>query len=556
MFEKQKEKKKMESTLTELKNKRDLSVSFREKSGWNDRLKRAWNYYYFGVSYDLSEKVNKKNERKANYVYSNIEAMVPKIFDRFPSFTVRAGGEDDEQKAPIAEAVLKYKVNQLDVEGVMEDVVRDQLISSLGLLKVTWGYQDKNVKDKESKEETIIIEKDDVEVKVINPENFFIYAGDRRFSDTEGVFEKMYVAVRDAKRKWGKDHNFEATYSTSELSPEDKVKFGDVAGKCVIWEFHGICNGEKKVWTFTDDEILDVRDWYEHGRLPYVEFPNIRGAHEFYPWSEIYQLEPLQDELIEIDTQASEFRKRCINPKKIVKQGSLDAVNMARLRNPKINVIEAINPQGIQWEQAAMIGQDLYNFRNIKKEDISLITGQNEQSRGGIEETVKTATGQQIMSDAAQGRIRHKVRIMSRGFKELLRQIHGLLMQFQDKEEVVKITDKQGFQKYTKEDIAGDFDFEIDIVESMPYLREKRGQLALQAYELFKDDKDFDQKELKKKVAKLAFQDINAEDLIVTEEQRPPQEQPQEQPQETPEMQQLPNEMPQEMPVQEGQPAL
>lgn len=553
MFEKEKAKKQQEDTLKELKNKRDLAVSYREKKGWDDRAKRAWNYYYFGSANDLSDK-SKRDNRKANYIFSNVESMVSKIFDRFPSFTVRGRGEDDNAKAPLAEAVLKYKVEQLDLETPMEDVVRDMLMPALGLLKVTWGFVQKesDKKSKKDEEESVEIEKDDVEVKVINPENFFIIAGEKRFNDTEGVFERMYVNTPDAKRKWGKDHKWEATHAVQELSEEDKNKYGDSAGKCIVWEFHGVLDGKKKVWTFTDNEILDTREWYEHGRLPYVEFPNIRGAHEYYPWSEIYQLEPLQDELVEIDTQTSEFRKRCINPKKIVKKGSIDAVNMSRLRNPKINVVEAVDPAGIQWEQAALIGQDLYNFRNIKKEDISLITGQNEQSRGGVEETVKTATGQQIMSDAAQGRIRHKVRIMSRGFKELIRQIHGLLCQFQDKTEVIKITDSQEFTKYTKEDIAGSFDFEIDIVESMPYLRERRGQLALQAYELFKQDKDFDQKALKKRVVKMAFQDINAEDLIIDtpeQPQEPLQGQPQEQPQEIPpEMQQLPNEYPQPEP--------
>ena len=425
------------------------------------------------------------------------------------------------------------------------------LVSALGLLKLTWGYDEKVVKEGDEENKQIL--KDDLELSVVNPKNFYITAGDTRLKTCEGVFEKMILGIDEAKNKYGNKYNFEANHFVVTVTEDDKERLKAAGAKTVVWEYHGVIDGKKTVITFTDNDILQERDWYEHNHLPYIELPNYRGAHEYYPWSEVYQIEPLQDELIEIDEQQSEFRKRAINPKKIVIKGAVDSLNMQRLRNPRINVIEATQPNAVNWEQPALIGQDIYRMREQKKEDISLTTGMNEQSRGGVEKTVNTATGQQILLDATQGRIRQKVRALERAIKEILFQARGLLAQFQDREEIIKITDDpvNPFQGYTKEDIQGNFDYVIDMVESMPLLREKRGQLALQAYQLFKDDKEIDQTALKKRVAKLAFQDINAEDLIIEAPPEPPPQPVMPQPEMMPpEMAAVPQEQPESMPFE------
>ncbi len=522
LFSKTKEKKQNKDLLEKLKKKRDLAIKFRKNTDWDGRYITGMNYYQFGVAENLVDQTLKKRKRrKANYVFSNIESMVPKIFDRLPSFQVLPRGKEDNEKAPIVEEVLRYKFQRLGIEQLFEDVIRDMLIKSLGVMKVTWETRLK--KDNKAKEEDKIqaVIKDDILVEVIDPWHLWITAGDRRFDEAEGVFEKMLVHPNEAEIKYGK--KFEADHSvidSKQDDPEDVLK--DEVGRVSIWQYHGILDGDKKVYTFTDKELLSTDEFSEHGRFPYIILPNYRQSHEFYPWSEVYQIEPLQQELIEIDNQSSEFRKRAINPKKVVKKGSIDEINMARLKDPRINVIETNDINGIQWESPSLIGQDIYNMRAIKKEDIGLMTGQNELSRGGTERTVKTATGQQILFDAAQGRIRQKVRILEAAIKELLVQIQGLLAENLDKEEVVKITENEEdpFVNYTKEDIQGNFDYMIDMVETMPILREKRGQLALQAFQLFANDPDFDQRLLKQKVIKLAFQDINAEELMKPEEQQ------------------------------------
>lgn len=511
--------------LDTLKAKRDSAVKYKEESGWCDRYKADWNYYLYGQSADLGSRtvVDKNKKRKANYVFSNIEGIIPKIFDKMPSFQVVPRGESDQEAAQKVEAVMRYEVDQIPLEDLFKDATRDELVSSIGILKVCWAYAEKKSENKEGdevEEENPIITDDRPEVKVVNPQNFFITAGDHRLSNCAGVFEKMHVSPDEAKSTYGVD--MVSTHSIMDLEDKDKEKHGKEMGRCEVWEFHGEIDGKKMVVAFNSEKILKTRDWYQHGRLPYVDMPCYQLPHEYYPYSEVFQIQPLQDELVEIDNQASEFRKRAINPKKLVMKGAVDAVNMERLKNPKINVVEVNDINGVKWENAPIIGQDIYNMRAAKKEDIGLMTGQNEISRGGTEKVVKTATGQQILFDAAQGRIRDKVRTMERAYREVLRQIQGLLAQFMDDARAVKITDEQGevFDSYSKEDIQGDFDFIVDITEAAPLLRDKRAQLALQAYEQFKGDSDIDQVALKKKAIKMAFPDLNVEDLIV--QQAPP----------------------------------
>ena len=526
--ERKESKKNDEALLKWVIEKRDIAIKFRKDIGWNEMVKRAWNYYMHGQAEDFNDaELGNREERKANYVFSNIESIIPKIFDKMPGFQVVGRGEEDAGKAPKVETILRYKLEKIDLEGLLEDMTRDQLVPSMGVMKIGWSLEEAGAG----------IVEDDLSLEVIDPLLFWITAGDKRLQSATGCFEKMFLDPKEVKKRWKKDLKADAYIGKD----DDKKR----EGKVCVWQFSGIYNDKKQFIYFTDKEVLGVVDFYEHGRIPYAILPNYRKSQEFYPISEVYNIEPLQEELVEIDIQMSEFRKRGVNPKKFVKKGAVDKVNMERLKDPRVNVVEMSDTNHIQWEKPGNIGSDIYNMRQMKKEDIGLMTGQNELSRGGTEQTVKTATGQQIMFDAAQGRIRQKVRALKNVMREILMQTQGLLAQFQDREEMIKITDASGdvYEGYTKEDVQGSFDFEIDIVESMPLLRERRSQLALEAYKMFKDDPVVDQLALKKKVLKLAFQDIGASELIkdeteeeiIEEEMQPiPQEQ-------LPELQGLPN---------------
>ena len=508
---KKKESKKDKELLKKLINKRDLAKKYRESTGWDDRCTRAWNYYYYGTAEDLNDAtLLTKKKRYANYVFSNIESIIPKIFDRFPGFQVLPRGEEDVEKAPVVEDVLKYKTERAELEDKYEYTVRDMLVPGFGVLKITWGFVG------DVKGDDVSVEEDDVRIETIDPKNFWITAGDSRLGYADGCFERMYVHPEVAEKRYGKKLKPEYT-----LVKDQKENLKGEAERCIIWQYSGRIGDKVKMWTFTDEELLSTTEMYEHGQKPYVILPNYRTSTEFYGLSEVFEIEPLQEALTEIDKQFSQFRKRAINPKKFVKTGALDEINMSRLKDPRINVIEMKEPGGVAWEQPGMIGQDLYNIRLNTKEDIGLITGQSEISRGGTERTVKTATGQQILFDAAQSRVRQKTRALKLAVKQTLTQIQGLMAQYMDKEDVVKMRDggENPFAKYTKEDIQGNFDYLIDMVEAAPFLREKRGQLSMEAYRMFKDDPDVDQKALKKKVLKTSFGDINAEELVLEEPQ-------------------------------------
>jgi len=531
---KKEESKKEKEMLKALKDKRDLAIEFRENTGWDERAKRAWNYYKYGTAEDLDDAtLLTRKKRYANYVFSNIESIIPKIFDRFPGFQVKPRGNEDIDNAPVAEELLRYKVDRTDLEQKYEYAVRDMLVPGFGLIKLTWGFQGSIEKKKEGDEEDydVNIEYDDIRLEVLDPMNFYITAGDCRLDEAEGCFERMYVSPDIAKARYGKE--IKADYT---LTKDEDSNLKGEAKRCVIWQYTGRCKGKEGIWYFTDTEVLDFVEPYEHGQKPYVVLPNYRTSTEFYGLSEVFEIEPLQDELTEIDRQFSEFRKRAINPRKIVKSGAVDETNLARLKDPRINVVEANDPNGISWENPALIGQDLYNIRLNVKEDIGLITGQNELSRGGTERTIQTATGQQILFDAAQSRIRQKTRTLEAAVKKTLQQMQGLMAQYMDKEEMIQARDSgdNPFAEYTKEDIAGNFDYIIDIVESTPILREKRGQLAQQAYQAFKDDPDIDQRMLKQKVLKLTFGDINAEELV-----------------KEPDIEEMPEELPMQEPMQQ-----
>lgn len=513
--------KKEKEILDKLKKKRDLAIEFR-KQRWDCDAETALNYYYYGTHEDLGDVSvddKKRRQRKANYVFSTIESIIPKMFDRVPGFQLLPRGEDDLDKAPIVEQVLRYKVEQVDFEQKAEDASRDMLTVGMGVFKVFWDF---------AEDEDGNTTRDTVGLEVIDPWDFYITAGDLRVQDAQGVFQCMKITMSDAEERYPKAKKLDKAEKVivGDLNATKRENFKDQAERIVVWEYHGKIKGKETVVVFTDAEVIQERDPYEHGRRPFIILPNYRLAREFYCRGDVYHLQPLQEELREIDLQMSNFRKVAINPKLWHEPGVFaDQVNRSRARDPRPNLVEVKSISRLKWQSPPPIGGDLYNMRSIKKEDMSLMSGINEISRGGTERVVKTATGQQILFDAAEGRVRQKVRAVSRAMKEMLFQMQGLLAQFQDTEDAVRITDNETpiFEGYTKEDIQGSFDIMIDVVETMPILREKRGQLALDAYATFKDDPSIDQIALKKKVAKLAFQDIGAEELVIEGEEPLPE---------------------------------
>jgi len=533
------------TSLKDLKKKRDLAVQFR-KDTWDDDARAGVNFYLYGTHEALEDIVrsrDSRHDRKANYVFSTIEGIIPKMFDRVPGFTVLPRGNDDVEKAPRLELIMKYKFDRvLDFETAAKDASRDMLTTGLGYFKLTWGFKEGEKKDEDDVADVF---EDDLRLEVIDPFDVFITAGDKKIQEAEGVFQQMFLTEDEAKLKWPKAKELKAEHFIGTFDEQKKDQFGKTAKRVHIWEYHGRVKNKETVIVFTDKEILNEREPYEHGRRPLIDIADYRLSREYYARGEVFNLAPLQEELHEIDLQLSAHRKRLMNPKKFVLKDAVDNVNMTRLKDPRANIVEMNNINDIRWEPTAPISNDAYNIRQIKKEDIGLMSGINEQSRGGAEKVVKTATGQSILSDATAGRIRDKVRTVSKAFEELLQQAQGLLAQFQDAEGQVKITDTEGdvFAKFTKEDIKGGFDFEIDIVESMPFLRDKRAQSALALFQEFKGDPDVDQIGLKKKVMKLAFQDVNADELVVVPE--PVEETPVEAPEPIPQEGAFPPELPQ-----------
>ena len=258
-----------------------------------------------------------------------------------------------------------------------------------------------------------------------------------------------------------------ATSTPSDYRTKDSKRSPAVAYE--YWGYHDINDNDELVpivATWIGNTLIRMEENpFPDGKLPFVVVPYSPVKRELYGESDAEILEDNQKVLGAVMRGMIDLMGRSANAQQGFAKGMLDPVNRRRYENgldyeynpnsnPNMSLIEHKYPE---IPNSAML------MLNLQNQEAEAISGTKSFSGGLSGEAYgDVAAGIRGMLDAASKREMAILRRLAKGITEVGKKIIAMNQVFLSEEEVVRISNRQ-FVSIKREDLAGNYDLEVDI---------------------------------------------------------------------------------------------
>lgn len=515
-----------------LKRYRDRITSakrWREDEKFDQTWKRLRDVYRLKMFNGWSE-----DDRIAVAIaFSTINVIGPSIAVNYPKITVSSREEDPDQvnKALMVEAIVNYWWRHFDFREENRRIVQDFLIYGHGWGKVGWNFNEEirelteqeieqNIRVQndlldqfaqenpamagempsesdviESQETTTTeVTEDSPFFERVSPFDMFIDPEATHMKDIQWIAQRVVMPLEQAKQ----DERFvksarrklKSDGSLKWFNEDNKQNIPDDLGRVTIWEFYDLARGTLSI--FADQQkdvgflVKPLPFPYPYGH-PFVMLRNYEVPDQFYTIGEIEAIEPLQNELNHTRSAMVLARKLDI-PKYLIRKDSLDVDGIDALTSSNTNALVPVRDDTPFPEVIAPIprndanAQFYNNHSEVIESDIDRVTGVNEYMRGALPEVRRTATEASIIQDAANARAADKLARIESFIAEVAQRLVQLAQSFLTTEQVARITTEQGAQvwvPYAREDVEGEFDFDVEAGSTQPQNETFKRQQAI-----------------------------------------------------------------------------
>ena len=350
-------------------------------------------------------------------------------------------------------------------------------------------------------------------VERVSPFDVFVDPEATDIREAAWIAQRIVRPIEDVKRdkryKQSVRSKMEADGSTSWHLDKSKFSVEVEKGRVTLWEFYDLKRNTVCVFTMTGDGFLvDPTELpYAYGH-PFVMLRDFNVPDQFYPIGELEALEPLQNELNQ--TRSAMVRARKLDIRKYVaKKSALTPSAIDALKSDRDNtvvVIEEDVPLGDVIQPLPQINTrpELFQHSEQILNDFDRVSGVSEYQKGQLPEIRRTATEASIIQDAANARAADKLDTVQLACAQVGRRVLQLMQQYMTEQQTARITGdmptaqdpnqpqpqsqqlvtspdgKQGWFKFSREDIQGEFDFSVEAGSMQPLNEAYRRQSALQ----------------------------------------------------------------------------
>lgn len=466
--------------------------------------------------------------------FATINVIGPSVAVNHPKISVASRNEDqdDQNKAAMLEAIVNYWWRTLDYRLEHRAIVQDFLVYGHGWGKVGWTFEEsvRSLSEEEiagavqeqiaqadafaaenpeqatqipsdediaANQETEVMEttRDSPFFERVSPFDIYVDPEATTMRDIQWIAQRVVMpleaAQKDPRFVSGARRKLKADGSLKWFNEDNKQNIPPDHGRVTIWEFYDVSRGTLSVFADAQKDVgflvKPVDFPYPYGH-PFVMLRNYEVPDQFYTIGEIEAIEPLQNELNHTRSAMVLARKLDI-PKYMVRKDAMDSDALDALTSSDTNALVPIRDDTPFNEviqpvpHNAANAQFYQNHSDVITNDIDRVTGVNEYMRGGVQEIRRTATEAGIIQDAANARSSDKLARIEGFIAEIAERVVQLAQMFLTTEQVARITTEQGAQvwvPYSRTDIMGEFDFEVEAGSTQPHNETFRRQQAIQ----------------------------------------------------------------------------
>jgi hypothetical protein len=390
-----------------------INASEKREDAWRFAAREAEDAYLCGADDDALVGKLAESPRRFNIIHSNIETIVPAIYNStpIPDIRPRHNNDDDETARLAAQALERAIATQIDdsrMDSEIEASAQDAFLAGRGVVRIRYleedtgprvGYENVSWRD-------------------------YCEGPAKRWSDVEWVAFRHFIS--EAERRRLEDEDIAEAYG-----PDEKRNADDEEVECAVWEIWCRATGNVYFVVYESARVLTVKD-DPLGLRGFFPIPQpvqpITGTGRRTPVCP-YSVYRSQAQELDTITRRIEAIVEGLKVRGIVVG---DGEAMERLSEAEDNQLVTIgNPENlaaaggldkaIAWwpvDKAIQVLQQLFVQREQVKQTIYEITGISDIIRGQGAAS-ETATAQNIKTQWGSLRIKKMQRLLERQVRDL-----------------------------------------------------------------------------------------------------------------------------------------
>ena len=541
-----------------------ITISSRKfKAQAEDNIKK-WRDYYRG--HQWNDTIMGYNDRTVdNMVFSNIKTIMPSINFNNPRIYAQAkkkpyrvadGLFDTIAAGALYEILLNYYYKELEIKRQVDKALLDALIGPWGIIQIGYTLETEKVQDDKLLEVNELIKGDSCFVVRRSPLDFRVdpeakeshlydanWVAFRWVKSLEDVKENpSYKNTKELKSNVKAETNFhKPTGGGLKTSDNESLKDASDWERVEGWDIWDKRSHKLITVVTSHDKPLQYIDWpldYDGGFPVEILYFN-ENPDELFPISDVDIYMAAQDELNRLRSLHLDHVRRISQSKYITRENAFTSEELYKLKHgpsgtiaeSKMAVNDAIAPL-----RDAGTSQDVYMAIRMLKEDIRE-GGRVSQFEKGIAQKFDTATEPNLIAQAIGIQREERSAILGDFIKHVVRKLGKVLQQTMGEKEInlsteqfeqaqqyapgklEKIVGPDGMQAImpwltmSKEDIQGEYEFDIEIGSLQPVNKEIRKRDAIELYNLLAQNPYVDPYEGTKEVLE-AFERKDTERLL------------------------------------------
>ncbi|MFZ5650140.1 MAG: portal protein [Bacillota bacterium] len=477
------------------------------------------------------EKVAEKKDRiTSNHFLPKILIKVAAIAYNPPSWVIRARREEYQGAAELWTSILPYLWREISVTVHTRAALLDAQFGPIGVVKIGYRFETRKklIEGMRPSPDVMIPEEilfDNPFVERVSPKDFVIDPEVDYLSWPKAKFmaQRLIIPLEDVKRN-PEFKNTESLKADSVMEKDYaddadlKLKTGDEykadIQRVTVWEYHDASEGRIIYFANGHDEPLLVKEYpyiEDSNNFPFEILHSIPVPDKFYTVAPGELMESQQAEKNLLRSRMATKARRAVG--KLVVTGTMDDAAKRAMQSDEEGAV-AFASQGTTVNAVNIpdFSRDIYQYDNLINEDMNLVYGTNEYEQGILPDEKRTATEASMLQSLSGIRKNMELQDYEDFCSRVARKLMARGKQFFDFERIVRVTGDEGAQywrPYTKEDIQGEFDTEVEYGSTQFSNQALQRKQFMDFYSIAKSNPLINQVELTKELLKKFDQPID-----------------------------------------------